>query len=257
MKKYLFYIGLIYFFSCKKDVDLNIDDTKKPVEIAKTAQVSFNITNVVGSKLLALGTQTYVNENSDTFKVNTYKYYISNIKLIRNDGYIFSEPESYRLIDQSDTTTTCKFTITNVPLGVYTSVKFIIGVDSLRNVSGAQTGVLDPLHDMFWSWSQGYIFAKLEGTSPQANGGQISYHIGGFFGQYNCIKTVSPSFDSKVLQVEQGKNPVVFLKSNVLEWFTNPNHIDLQTFFAASGGPQALQIAENYERMFSVPEIKN
>ena len=50
-----------------------------------------------------------------------------------------------------------------------------------------RTGVLDPSGagaDMYWTWNSGYIFFKMEGTSPAATGmgNSFMYHIGGFGG---------------------------------------------------------------------------
>src|SRR5690606_605399 len=99
-----------------------------------------------------------------------FNYWITNIRLTRSDGTEFREEESYRLI-RGDKQATTHFHIPEVPAGTYTGIKFMIGVDVPRNTSGAQTGALDPAvnGDMFWSWSTGYIQAKLEGTSPQSS----------------------------------------------------------------------------------------
>ena len=43
-----------------------------------------------------------------------------------------------------------------------------LGVDSLRNVTGVQTGALDPAMDMYWTWNTGYVMAKLEAAAQQA-----------------------------------------------------------------------------------------
>ncbi|WP_316930094.1 MbnP family protein, partial [Hymenobacter sp. IS2118] len=40
----------------------------------------------------------------------------------------------------------------DIPVGDYQSVSFTVGVDSARNVAGAQTGALDPNNGMFWTW---------------------------------------------------------------------------------------------------------
>ena len=54
-----------------------------------------------------------------------------------------------------------------MPAGNYNSLSFLLGVDSMHNVSGAQTGALDPANDMFWTWNSGYVMAKMEGASPR------------------------------------------------------------------------------------------
>jgi hypothetical protein len=50
-----------------------------------------------------------------------------------------------------------------------TGIRFLLGVDSARNVSGIQTGALDPARGMFWTWNSGYVMAKIEGSSPSAH----------------------------------------------------------------------------------------
>jgi hypothetical protein len=67
-----------------------------------------------------------------------------------------------------------------------------LGVDSIRNVSGIQTGALDPLKGMFWTWNSGYVMAKLEGSSESSNsaGNRFTYHIGGFRPGMNVLKTI-------------------------------------------------------------------
>jgi hypothetical protein len=249
---------VIVFFSCKKDPSTNEHDghNHSHNEPVLTNNISFNVTNVVGNTLLALNTQTYVNENLDTFSVSMFKYYISNIKLFREDNYVFNEPESYRLLNQNDTTT-CKFIIKNVPLGNYTGMEFTIGVDSLRNCDGAQTGALDPVNDMFWDWSQGYIFAKMEGLCNRAPGGGFFHHVGGFTGLNNAIVKSTPSFGTNMIQVTNTGVSKVYIKADILEWFKNPSIIDLASYSAVGGGKKSSELAATYSDMFSVALIQN
>lgn len=252
-------LSVIVFFSCKKDPSTNVGDghNHSHSEPAPTNNINFNVTNVVGNNLLALNTQTYVNENLDTFSVNMFKYYISNIRLFREDSYVFNEPESYRLLNQNDTTS-CKFTIKNVPLGNYVGMEFTIGVDSLRNCDGAQTGALDPINDMFWDWSQGYIFAKMEGfVYNKVVFSSFFHHVGGFTGQFNAIVKSTPSFNSNKIQVTNTNVSKVYLKADVLEWFKNPSTIDLSAYLGVGGGKKSSELAANYSDMFSVVSIQN
>ena len=246
---------LVLAVSCKKD-PITQSTNNNDTGFVQTNSVDFQITNMVGSMPLALNTQTYINENLDTFSVSLFKYYISNIKLKRDDGYEFVEPESYRLIKQNDSTS-LSFSIPNVPLGNYISMEFIIGVDSLRNCSGAQTGALDPIHDMFWDWAQGYIFAKMEGSCNASPFGNFFQHIGGFTGQWNTIVKSSPSFGTNLIQVVSDKVPKVMMKTDILEWFKNPSTIDLAGYSSVAIGKKAHEIALNYADMISVTAIVN
>src|SRR5690606_1551843 len=143
------------------------------------------------SPLIIDGIARYTNAHGDGFTVRLFKYYISNVVLITDQGDRFVEPESYHLINQAESSS-LYLNLQAVPAGNYTKVQFLIGVDSLRNVSGAQTGALDPLNDMFWTWSTGYIMAKMEGNSVQstAPGQVLNFHIGGFAGAYSVLQEV-------------------------------------------------------------------
>lgn len=255
MKKqfFLFFLIAVFISSCKKDA---------PVNLNPAGSVIFKFINMAGdSNLILNNIKTYINAHNDTFSVHTFKYYISNIKLTRNDGTIFSEKESYHLIDAGDSKRT-QFTLANVPYGNYTAVSFIIGVDSVRNFSGAQTGDLDPALGMFWMWDTGYIFAELAGSSPQDTAHGLnhffSYAIIGYSGQYNALKTVRLPFYSDTAKVSPLITPQVNLKADVLEWFKTPTIISFAAVpFTDLPNQTTLNFANNYADMFTLQSIRN
>jgi hypothetical protein len=146
----------------------------------------------------------YVNSaNDDTLTFTQFRYFISNIQLKNENGTWWTHPESYFLVDVSDAAST-QLNITGVPLGNYTEISYVMGVDSTRNVSGAQTGALSTTSGMFWSWNSGYIMLKAEGTSPQISGmsGAFTYHLGGFQGANNIVTLKSASFGGNLIVTE-------------------------------------------------------
>ncbi len=220
---------------------------------------------MVGTDALALGSQTYTNAAGNTFNVTSYKYYISNIKLKKADNSVWVQPNSYYLIDYSVPSSTT-IDIPNVPFGNYTSMEFVIGVDSAKNAAGAgaATGALDAANGMYWSWNQGYIMAKMEGTSPQytTSTHQFMFHVGGWNGPNNVIKTVSPSFNGDSAMVRSSFSPKIHLSNDLLEWFQTPTPIDFTTFNSGNGvimspGAPAKILSDNYADMFSVEHIHN
>lgn len=245
--------GLV-FSSCKKETN---DTPEDPSTVPATGSVTFSFTNEVDGQPLVLYTQDYVNLSGDTFRVNAYKYYISNVKLFKADGSHYAEPESYHLIDQNNSASR-SFTLGSVPSGDYVSMTFMIGVDSARNVSGAQTGALDPGNGMFWSWSTGYIMAKIEGTSPESTspGNVISFHVAGFTGINKGIRTVSPSFNSAAMNVGSTAR-TIHIDCNLNEWFKTPNAIEFNqtsTNMIVNGINKSL--ADNFSDMFTVDHIQ-
>lgn len=216
------------------------------------------ITNIVfsnnaGSNSLVLG-QTYTNEHGDEFQLTAFKYYISNIKL-NGSGVSYTEPESYHLIDQNAPAGS-SFQLNNIPYGQYTSITFTVGVDSARNVSGAQTGALDPVNNMFWSWSTGYVMLKAEGTSPQSTqvGHAITFHAAGFHGMNSALRTVTVGFPHPI-NVTGDPTSInnVHVVADMLAMFKSPNVIDFSTTSSVqTEGPQVSKLADNYANMFSV-----
>ncbi|MBK6984369.1 MAG: hypothetical protein IPH32_06260 [Bacteroidetes bacterium] len=183
--------------NCKKDKDKDPEPEPTPTTPATTGSLKIEFEAMVGDSALEFGTAntTYTNQAGNTFNVSMYKYYISNIKITKMDNSVWTESNSYHLIDHSNLASTL-ITLANVPFANYKAIEFMIGVDSARNNSGAQTGALDVSNGMFWSWSTGYIMAKFEGTTSIWCAGQnLKYHIGGFGGANKTMKIVSPFFE--------------------------------------------------------------
>ncbi|MBK6997197.1 MAG: hypothetical protein IPH31_20615 [Lewinellaceae bacterium] len=165
----------------------NCRETEDP--IAGFGSVTFEFENRAGDDNLVFGTN-YINANGDTMKFSQFDYFISNFVLVNSDGTEYTVPKDscYFLCKHNDADSR-EVTINNIPAGDYKSLRFVIGVDSAKSVTdiSARTGVLDPAagaSGMYWAWNSGYIFVKVEGTSPQAplNAGAgeriFQYHTG-------------------------------------------------------------------------------
>jgi hypothetical protein len=156
--------------------------------------------------------------NNDTMTFTSFKYYISNFKLKKSDGTWWTHPESYFLVDLN-TNSSSTLNLTDVPEGEYIEMQYVMGVDSLRNVSGAQTGALSTSNNMFWSWNTGYIMLKAEGTSPQSGTGSFSFHLGGFSGENSIVSTKPVVFGGNSLTISMNKTAEVQLKANPAKLF--------------------------------------
>jgi hypothetical protein len=222
--------------------------------------IKLSFTNKAGGDSLILDqTLRYETANNDSLSIQLFKYYISNISFTDNLGNTWYETESYHLIDAADPAS-WTFTINNVPAGTYTSMNYMIGVDSTRNVSGSQTGALDPVYGMFWTWNSGYIMAKLEGRSPSSpqSFGMVNFHIGGFAGPYAGQRWTSPSFGAATANVTTTSIPQINITADALEWFGSPNTIDFATVNNVMiSNANSASIANNYADMFTVTSIQN
>ncbi len=234
--------------SCTPDPNLDIPEPKVP---DPSPSILLRIHHQVDAEPLIFGQKWYQNENGDEYRVSEYRYYISHIQLIGQDGTIYSEPEIYHLVDAVNPESS-QIRMEDLPPGSYNQLRFLIGVDSLRNVSGAQTGALDPAHGMFWTWNTGYIMAAMMGSSPQAGPipENLSFHVGGFEGPHSAVRSVVLNLDQPV---HPGADTVLDLYNNLNEWFRGPHLIDFSTFSNISApGYGASMLADNYATMFSL-----
>lgn len=243
------FIGSTSMVSCKPD--------KEPVEptpTVKKGEVGIEITNYVGKDELKLDSTVHDLGNSQSIMITKFNYYISNVKVRKADGSLFAEEESYHLVT-ADKLSSSHFHLEDVPAGTYTSISFLIGVDSARNVDGAQTGALDPANNMFWTWKTGYIMAKIEGFSPQSGAPDqsLTYHIGGFTGDNKGIREVTLTFATPLV-VEDAKESTIELKADAGKWFA-PNTINFSSDFQVmSVNAVSKKIADNYANMFSLAQ---
>ncbi|GIV26516.1 MAG: hypothetical protein KatS3mg027_0330 [Bacteroidia bacterium] len=256
----LILIVLFAFNSCKKDPKEPINSNSSSTTNSNTGKLILSFEAMFGDSVLVFHNKWYITSNGDSIKISTFKYYISNIQLTKTDNSIYIVPESYILVNHNAMGSLASFTLNNIPVGQYKGIKMLIGVDSARNVSGAQTGSLDPANGMFWSWTTGYIMLKLEGTSPQSGSTtkDFFYHIGGFSGVTSVLKWVNPSFNSATANVTSTTIPEIHFKTDISEIFKTPTTINLANDFnIVMPGVKSKMIADNYSDMITVEHIHN
>lgn len=213
-----------------------------------------------GTGLTLNSTDYYKLPNDDSLIVTTFKYYISNIQLKKTDGSIWKQPESYYIIDHANAESgICSLQIDNIPSGEYTDISYTIGVDSTRNVSGAQDGALDPLNELYWNWNSGYIFLKIEGIYKNINSGLFAYHIGGFKNSDGSNALQKRTFDFGVLPVKVNATaiPQVHFAVDISKLFSGPGTTIKvsETPTQMMPGTGSVNISKNYTEMFSLDHV--
>jgi hypothetical protein len=246
-------IALLSFsiVSCDKDND---DDNIDNSPTTKNVNLKVDLTWGPNYDDFALNTKYFHSAAQDTISISLLKLYISNVELIKEDGSSYIFPESYFLVDAEDENSH-NITLPNVPNGTYKAVKFMIGVDSLRNVSGAQTGVLSTSNGMFWSWNSGYIFAKAEGFAAKAPEKNFIYHLGGFSGENACNLVNTFTFPNNLSISTGASNPEINLQVNAARfWHGGVNTAEINKIHMP--GPDAKMIMEKFFGGFRVSEVK-
>ncbi|NOT73472.1 MAG: hypothetical protein HOP08_01000 [Cyclobacteriaceae bacterium] len=250
----------VLFTSCKKD------------EVAPgPGTLTLHFDNVAGDADLQMNTANtpYVNSKGEAFKITWLTYYISNVKVKRSDGTVFTDEiksdgsAGYYLIDETDAESQ-DIVLKNVPAGDYTEVTFTVGVDASQVNQGAQTGALDPAKGLFWSWNTGYIFFAVEGVSPVSTqtDNVFQYHVGGYKEDAsssiaaNNVKTLTLGFNGDSAPVKVGHEPEVHLIMDIKKFFNGPGVALTFATNASRHTPKAcVDLAGNISKAFTVDHV--
>jgi hypothetical protein len=235
---------------------------------AQTGTLTLQFDNVVGNEDMVLNKKNYKNTLGEEFNISLFQYYVSNIRLAKSDGseYVLPQNESYFLIREQDAKTQT-VTLNNIPKGKYTGIRFTIGVDSVRNTADVsrRKGCLDvggEAKDMYWAWNSGYIFVKMEGTSPLVTLSEkqkepvFLYHIGLYGGMgekktLNNIKLANVDFGGKKLKIKANKAQYMVIKTDASHILNGSTNVSFAKNSNVMAGPFSAKIAENYSNMFS------
>jgi len=266
MKVYIYVlVATAFLLSCKKD---SIND----IQQGDTGSIRLEFDNIVGSNDLELNSATYTNASNEDYTISTLDYFISNIRLKTVDGkeYVIPKDSSYFLIKEENEDSH-EIELRNIPAGDYSTIQFVVGVDSLKNTAplSERTGVLDPAvraAGMYWTWNSGYIFLKMEGSSPASttDDKKIYYHIGGFGGYssptMNNIKSVSLQAPANMLARVRKNSvhaPVVHIFADAAKILDGANTVSIADYSMVHFSDISAALATNYSSMFNIDHIHN
>ena len=229
---------------------------KKNINPSGSVKITFE--NVTGIDPLVLNDSTYLTPFGEKYTISKFRYYVTNVSL-SGPKLKHKEVNSYHLVDELKPSSQT-FTL-NVKPGKYTALSFLLGVDSIHNVSGAQIGALDPLNDMFWTWNSGYVNFKLEGHSLSSGlrENKFEYHIGGFTGMNNTTQKITLGFPlNDTISVVKGGALEIIVQADLLKWWKGSKDIRITEISSVgTPGPIAKAISENYARMFIIQQVTN
>jgi hypothetical protein len=199
---------------------------------AQNSEIVFSPT--YGNAKLSLNTNYFLKSINDSIQFTTIKCYVSHITLYKQQEVVY-QSSTPKLLDISQSSSL----VIKTSISSFDSISFMIGVDSLTQVSGAYGGDLDPTNGMYWTWQSGYINTKIEGNTkacPTRNN-QFQQHLGGYLFPYNTNRIVSFRTGSNIIQInfEQWANTIDF---------TQNHHI-------MSPGKNAINAMDNFVKRFS------
>ncbi len=194
----------------------------------------------------------------DTLIINEVRMWISNVKLFRNGNEVWTDEESYYLVEKTSSNER-EMIMLNTPAGDYDAIEFSVGVDSARNFSLDQkAGELDENVGMSWNWNTGYKYYVQNGTyydNDSMNYQPLRLHSG-LIDYYVTNNIDLPN----TLSVEADSTHMIHIMTANGKTYNMPNMIDVHAakgemqFFAPS--PLFDDIAENYSTMFMVHHVE-
>jgi hypothetical protein len=201
------------------------------------------VTKANGKKII-LNDSIYTNAFDEKYTVSKLKYYISDFHFITGANKESKKfDRSVYLVDAAKENNIRL----KIPAGKITGISFLLGVDSINNCSGAQSGALDPLNDMFWTWNSGYVSFKMEGKSDSSKTDlqRIEQHIGGYKGTYKVMRKIF----LPVNNISSG----IQITADLDKYWDGINKISIaETPMTTTIGINAQHAADNFPGMFSV-----
>lgn len=207
-----------------------------------SSNIRLNFQLLMGDSTLQLGENYYKTAQGDSFLIETLRFYISNIALLKNGKTVWKEADSAHLID-AENTKSLSFLLEKPDSIIFSQIQFCLGIDSFTNVSGAMGGDLDPTKGMYWAWQSGYINLKLEGKSNlcTSKNKDFQFHLGGYQTPFNGLQKVC-------FLVQKDKN--IDINVNLLTFlqdinFAKENHI-------MSPNQAAVLMAQQWAKAFEI-----
>jgi hypothetical protein len=253
MKNYLKSTSYIILFftvillnSCSKNESNNSNVSSNSIYLEFEAKV--------GSNTFELNRPYFVGPFNNKMVFSRFQYYISNVILTKEDGttYIVPKDSSYYLITHNNNVLP-KVELKNIPIGNYKSIQFMIGIDSISNLTiepKLLPSALDPLNGMYWSWNSGYRFLVTEGTVQDSIA--FKHHIGLQKNVKNLTFTSNTS-----AKVSSSVRPTMHFEVDVEKMYNGTEKINAVANRTIMVTPFASNVATNFPGMFILHHVHN
>ncbi|XDD46149.1 MbnP family copper-binding protein [Leptospira sp. WS39.C2] len=186
----LFFLSIFLFglVSCDTVSEPNDNQTLALLALAIPQTVNLNFEALVGGQSVTFN-DTNKTVDGKTVKFKDFRYYISEIKLIRADGSTADvtlnnennwQNSGVALLDfETFKTSDTRSKVTGSVLsGNYSGIQFTVGVpDSLNHLDRTTASAPLNIGSMTWAWSSGYKHANIE-FSINNDAGYTQFHMG-------------------------------------------------------------------------------
>lgn len=207
--------------------------------------ISISFNPIFEDSSILLDEVLYYNSDNDSLVIESLRFYISNIQLLKNNEVVYNINDGYYLLDL-EYPESMNITL-SIPNNLnYNRLSLGIGIDSTTNSKGVMGGALDPTKGMYWTWQSGYINFKLEGVSNKCatRKNRFQYHLGGYQEPLNLYQEISLKIPSESKEI--------VINVDISELVLNLDLENINQIMSPS--IDAINIAKQLPRIF---EIKN
>ncbi len=237
MKKLIYlFPAIIMFTSCMNEKG----------DVSNTVMFNLAINHKVDGQALQYNMFNYTNQAGNPYEVTTLRYYLSNFVFHNADGTDYTDEGIY-YVDANDATTNT-IHIPEMPMGNYTGVSFVIGLNPAQNITNGLPNVTVN-NNMAWPdhMGGGYHFMKFEGHFTNNTGTEDGFaiHMG------TNVAVVNIEID-QLFEAKEDNNSFT-LSMNLNQWFANPNTLDLDSLSYTMGNSSGMAlVAANGADVFSI-----
>lgn len=207
-------LGIVLLCSCEKE-EIFLEPGK--------LKVKFD--NMVGNQDLELKKVYVIDGKNYTFE--NFRYWISNIRLQKDDGTWLAIADSYFLIEQTGALSIQDgkykypaqkredIDLVDIPKGKYKAIEFGVGVDKEKNdnlsITAGELSTMKGMTNIAWMWHTSYIFSSLKGIVENNTTKILSIETG----LNENYRIVTINLNSSI-SISSGNNAVIFLKGDIL-----------------------------------------
>ncbi|HNW67436.1 MAG TPA: hypothetical protein PKK66_01100 [Bacteroidales bacterium] len=254
----LFLLTVTLFAGCKKETP----------EAAGKGNLMLSFDMQINGTQLVTNVMNYTNAAGNPYEVNEVKFFISELKLYKNDGSVvrIQADNSIHYYDWDIENTHTWNIADDLPSGTYDSISFTFGLPPEKNISGYF--VNPPENNMSWPsvLGGGYHYMQINGRwrNLQDSVRVLNFHTGiGQIYDNGEVTEYVPNHFQVVLphsfQIQADGTTTLDLVMNINSWFTTPHDYDFNVWGGSIMQNQAAQevIKENGHDVFSVTSFSS
>ena len=208
-------IALMAFAGCKQEED-------------ETTTLSVDIKNVISDSNLALDTRSYPHPVGHTYNLTSYKYFISDIKLLAGNGDTTFLLKAPLLVDANVEESMSLADMDNITNGYYEKIFVTFGLKKSQNKENNLSGFNESQMAIPGTESTGYYHMMVKGTYDSLKTNRVKP----FELMTNAVGEDNNSFELEIPASSflYNKSTNIQIGVDFNQFFQNPNTIDFKDF---------------------------